>query len=144
MKKWTGWIVLTLGIQLISLSACQPAGAVQITNIWARPALAGNNSAVYFQIYNNTQSVDILNRADSEIAASVELHQSSLVDGVMKMEPQNSVEVPAGSTIEFKPGGFHIMLVNLKKDLKVGDSFTLTLQFQKLGPQTLQVTVKDQ
>jgi hypothetical protein len=86
----------------------------------------------------------VLRSASGSVAASVELHMSQMDNGVMKMQPQEMVEVPAQNKVEFKPGGLHIMLVNLKQDLKSGDRFELTLQFDKAGAQTIQVIVKEQ
>jgi copper(I)-binding protein len=78
------------------------------------------------------------------VAASVELHKTVMENGVMKMQPQESVEVPAHNKVEFKPGSLHIMLVNLKQDLKPGDRLELTLQFDKAGAKTIQVSVQEQ
>jgi copper(I)-binding protein len=63
--------------------------------------------------------------------------------GVMSMKQQESVSVPAGDQVEFKPGGLHIMFVNLKRDLKVGDTITITLIFEKAGRLTIQAVVKE-
>ena len=64
-------------------------------------------------------------------------------NGVMSMQPQESVPVPAQGTVEFKAGGLHVMLINLNRDLKVGDTFTVTLNFQNAGEITVDVTVKE-
>ena len=56
-----------------------------------------------------------------------------MIDGVMKMEPQTSVPVPAGKQVIFKSGDFHVMLIGLTKDLNVGDEFQLTLVFEQAG-----------
>lgn len=65
------------------------------------------------------------------------------MSGAMKMRPVESVPLPAGGTVEFKPGGLHVMLLELKRDLKAGDAFAVTLKFEKAGPQTVQVTVRE-
>lgn len=133
-------------IAVILLSACtSTSGALTVNEIWARPAFKGENGAVYFVIENGTDSHDSLTRASTDIASAAEAHMSMQNDqGVMTMSMQDSVQIMPGENITFKPGGLHIMLVDLKQDLKVGDTFTLTLQFEKAGEITLQVEVKEQ
>jgi periplasmic copper chaperone A len=63
--------------------------------------------------------------------------------GMMSMQPVDKVEIPAGGTVEFKPGGYHVMLLDLKKDLKAGDTVKVKLTFTKAGEQEATATVKD-
>ncbi len=62
--------------------------------------------------------------------------------GMMRMQPVEAVSVPAGGTVEFKPGGLHVMLMDLRRDLKPGDTFSLTLRFEKAGALGVEVTVR--
>ncbi len=64
-------------------------------------------------------------------------------DGMMKMEKQDAVPIPAGGELELKPGSYHIMLIGLKRDLKVGESVTLTLHFNGYEDVTITIPVKD-
>lgn len=123
------------------LNGCAANQSLTINNAWARPAAMGENSAIYFVIAN-PGSADVLRNATGDIAKSIELHISKMENNVMKMEHQEKVEVPANQNIEFKPGGLHVMLINVNQDLKVGDSFNLTLHFDHAGTKTIQVTVK--
>jgi copper(I)-binding protein len=68
----------------------------------------------------------------SEVAAA-EIHESYQESGMMMMRPVKKLDVPAGKKVELKPGGYHIMLLNLKRDLKAGTVVKLTLQFQNAG-----------
>lgn len=142
MKRYLLFILLAV----VSLNACTPAsGTLTISDAWARPAAAGDNGAVYFSIENGTVTDDMLLAASIDTAEVAEVHMSMQSDqGVMSMQMQEAVQVPAGEDIPFKPGGLHIMLVDLKQDLKVGDTFTLTLHFEKAGEITVQVEVKEQ
>ena len=142
--KRIGAFLLILMFASIWISGCTGRSSLKIDNVWARPGLSGNNSAAFFVIDNNQSTPDRLLSASGDVAASIEVHKSVMEGGVMKMQPQEFVEVPANSTVEFKPGSYHVMLVNLNKDLKTGDRFELTLQFEKSGAKTIQVTVKDQ
>ena len=64
-------------------------------------------------------------------------------DGTMTMQQQESVPIPANDSVEFKPGGLHVMLINLIDGLKPGDTFDLTLNFQNAGETTVEVTVRE-
>lgn len=128
------------------LSACSAAsGALDINSAWARSSQMGQNGAIYFVIENGTNEDDTLISAHTDIASSTEIHMSMMDDqDVMSMQMQEAVQTPAGETVAFKTGGLHIMLISLNRDLKVGDTFTLTLQFQKAGEISLLVEVKEQ
>src|SRR5690606_36271661 len=108
----------------------------EVTGAWARPGDEGANSAVYFHLRNRgSETVTILEpRAD--VADDIELHDTVLemVSGpggtpqqLMKMEHIHHIEVAPGEDVVLRPGGLHIMLLGLRRDLAVGDSFTLTL-----------------
>lgn len=127
----------------VLLVACGGAKSLQVNDVWARPGLADGNSAVYFVIDNGTAADDTLLSVSSDIAQSVEMHMTMMENDTAQMMPQTTVSVPKGKT-EFKPGGLHVMLVGLKKNLKVGDTFNVTLNFQSGGAQTLTATVKNQ
>lgn len=116
---------------------------VQIEKIWARPALEGNNSAVYFIIKNNLSTKEKLLSAESTIAEFSEIHLSSNVDGIMKMMEQEFVEIEAGKQLEFKPMSYHVMLINLQQELKVGEKFNLSLSFENAGDKEILVEVKE-
>ena len=98
---------------------------------------------MYF-IVDNPGGEDTLLKAESDVAATVELHKSSMdADGNMSMQPQEKVAIPASAKTEFKPGGLHVMLINLKSDLKVGQQINLTLTFEKAGKINLEATVRE-
>lgn len=142
MKKFNFPFILIIAVVL--LSACTPSSEALIVNeTWARPANTGENGAAYFIIENETASDDTLLSVSSDIASAIEVHMSIGDDnGVMSMQMQESVHVPAKGQVEFKPGGLHVMFVNLTRDLQVGDTFTLTLNFEKEGSISIEVPVK--
>ena len=146
MKKKLFTLVISLSIISFLLTSCA-SPSLEITEIWGRPGEAGGNSAAYFMIKNNTLSKDSLLRASADIARAVELHMS-LMSGEgeqqqMVMIPQESVKIPGLKTIEFKPGGLHVMFIDLAADLKPGDHYTLTLHFEKAGEIQLDVPVRE-
>lgn len=128
---------------LLGLTACDQNKSLTISDVWARQGLAEGNTGVFFVIDNPAGEDDRLIYANSDIAAAVELHKTTMEDDVMKMTPQEFVPVPAGEQVVFKPGDLHVMLIGLTRDLKVGDSFQLTLTFENAGDIQLGVTVQE-
>lgn len=139
-------IIITLLI-VMNLVACSDFRAgengIKIENAWARPALQGNPSAVYFQMENNLKESDKLVSVTSEVAEFNEIHLSSMVEGTMKMMEQEFVEIKPDQVIEFKPMSYHVMLINLEQDLKLGDRFEISLTFEKSGQKNIIVEVKE-
>lgn len=139
----TRFVVLILVFASV-LASCGPENDqdLHVQDMWARPALADGNSAVYFVIENGTSQADTLLSASSDVANAVELHMTRMEDDNMQMMPQSEVPIPSGET-RFEPGGLHVMLIGLKQDLKPGDSFTLALDFAMAGEIPLEVTVRE-
>jgi len=113
-----------------------------VEGAWARSMPAGANSAVYLVLQNRGDEPDHLTGGETEAAVGVEIHESRLEDGIMRMRELEEVAVEAGNRVEFRPGGIHIMLLELREPLAAGDSIRLLLHFQQSGSQTLQVPVR--
>jgi copper(I)-binding protein len=96
-----------------------------------------------YMLIKNTGSVDdSLIGVQADFTGITMLHESSVDgNGVASMNMLTAINVPAGQTVELKPGGMHIMLVGLKQELKVGDKVTLKLQFQHAGAISVQAQV---
>ena len=142
MKAKFFWFFLATGVLL--LAGCGPRGDFAVKEAWARPGNAGGNGAVYFVIANPTGTEDVLHSASGEIAAAIELHLSvESHEGGMSMKPQDAVPAPAHQTVKFEPGGLHLMLIGLAQDLKPGDTFSLTLNFEKAGAMPVEVEVRE-
>lgn len=131
------------------LSACTAGGAqnsqsMRINEAWARPGMSGGNTAVYFIIENPSVGSDRLLGAACDAAKMVEVHMTSTdAQGNSKMEHQEAVEIPAGETIRFEPGGLHVMLMNLNEDLQPGQRLAVTLQFEKTGDVQVEAAVRE-
>lgn len=137
------WIGITLVFALLLIS-CAKAGEFKVMDAWARPGNAGDNSAVYFIISNATDTADTLLSAKTDVASAAEVHMSMMdANGVISMQMQESVPVPAQQEVIFKPGGLHVMLVGLSQELKAGDVITLTLNFEEAGSITIQSPVRE-
>jgi protein SCO1/2 len=118
------------------------ASALAIESAWARAAGRTGTSAVYLVIRNHSSQDDALLGARSDVAETVEVHRSFMDQGMMRMEPAGRVVVPARGTLTLEPGGLHIMLIGLRRDLTEGTHLTVTLQFERAGPITVQVPVR--
>ena len=134
--------VLLLSAALL-LSACGAKEGIEVRNAWARTSTQGMNSAVYFVIQNHNAEADELIGAASSVADAVEIHESKMEGDVMMMNRVESVALEPSTKVEFKPGGYHVMLIGLKQDLKAGDEIEFTLQFKNSPDITMKATVKD-
>jgi copper(I)-binding protein len=105
-------------------------------------AESGGTSAAYLTITNSGGTADALVKVESDVANSVELHTMTMANNVMMMSPVDKIDVPANGKAELKPGGFHVMLIGLKHDLKEGDVVKLTLTFQNAGKIEVEAPVR--
>jgi len=123
--------------------AATPARAQPLTvhEPWARAALAGRTSAAYMTIENTTDALDRLVSATSPAARVVELHTHIMDGGVMRMRPVTAIEVNPGEPAVLRPGGLHIMLIDLVRPLRQGETIALTLRFERAGEVTVTVPV---
>jgi len=114
---------------------------ISVTNSWIRYKPAGVKvTGAFMDIKNNSSANDILLSASSPIA-TVEIHESKMEKGVMSMNRVKSITIPKGKIVKLKPGSYHIMLINIKKNLKVGDLVEVTLKFDKAGDVKVKVPV---
>lgn len=100
------------------------------------------NGAVYATVVNAGQTADVLVAGASEAADAVELHESYEMSGMMMMRPAPKFEIPAGGRLEMKPGGYHLMLLRLKRDLKPGERIKVALTFEKAGQVSVDAEVR--
>ena len=115
---------------------------MRVEEAWARrapmmesggPKGGSGNGAIYATLVNPGKERDALISATSDAAGAAEIHESYQDMGMMMMRPVKMIEVPAGGKVVMKPGGYHIMLLNLKRELKAGQMVNVTLRFQKAG-----------
>lgn len=146
--KTTFLLILFLATVLLLLGACSngPQGpSITVEEPWARQSpMAMGNGAAYMIIKNSGNEADTLTGASTGIANVAELHETTMENDVMRMRPVEGqrIEIPAGGQVELKPGGLHVMLMDLKQQINPGDTFELTLQFEKSGEQKVQVEVR--
>ena len=118
--------------------------AIRVENPVARPAALGQNSAAYFTVLNPTGNDDRLLSVTGDVAAASELYETINDNGVMRMTPHlEGFVIPAGSTLALKPGGKHMMLMDLRQELRPGQEIVLFLVFEKAGEMQVTVPVMD-
>lgn len=122
------------------------AGDLKLVHAWSPPSLAGTrNGAAYVNAIENAgNTADAVKGASTPVAGRVELHMMGMDQGVMRMRQIESLAVPAGGKVEMNAAtGYHFMLTDLKQPLKVGDSFPMTIVFEKAGPVQVNVVVQE-
>jgi copper(I)-binding protein len=134
-----------LGAALILLLAAAGAVAqtadIQIKDAWARATPgAAQTAAAYVTIVS--AAGDRLTAASTPVAQKAELHTMTMDGSVMKMRQVDDIDLPAGKTVTLKPGGYHIMLTGLTQPLTEGQTFPLTLTFEKAGTREVTVAVQ--
>lgn len=133
-------------------SVAATVGSIQVIDPWTRPAGAGTdkmggmgggaNGAAYMKIKNTGSAPDRLLLAQSDVAKSVELHTMAMQGNVMQMRQVENIEVPANGEVELKPGSFHVMLIGLTREMKIDDTVTFKLQFEKAGAVEIKAKVR--
>jgi copper(I)-binding protein len=137
-----------VGMVLLACLAAAPvrgedvkAGDLVITQAWSRATPGGAKmGAGYLTIENKGSAVDRLVSVSGEAAGKIEVHEMTTTDGVMKMRALDKpLAIEPGKTVKLAPGGYHLMMIDLKNPLKQGDKVPLTLAFEKAGK--VQVTL---
>ena len=135
IKNQTGWLLSIALMAFATSIQAQDAkvGAIKIENAYVRATAPGQPAAGAFMKIDNSGAADQLVSASSPAAGEVQLHQMSMEGNVMKMGQVKDITVPANGTVDLKPGGYHIMLMNIKAPLKVGETVPVKLKFAKAG-----------
>ena len=118
-------------------------GTLQIGHPWARATPKGASvGGGYLKITNTGTTPDRLISGTSAVSGRFEVHEMSMDNGVMKMrQVKDGLEIKPGETVEFKPGGYHIMMVDLKQPIKEGERVKGTLVFEKAGTVEIEYAV---
>jgi copper(I)-binding protein len=142
IARRTTVLALAAGLAIpLGAPAAARDDAVEIVEPWARASLAGRNSAAYMTIVNHTAAKDELVSASTPVAKVVELHTHLMEGGVMRMRPVQAIEVNVGEPAVLRPGGLHVMLIDLTRDLRPGETIPLTLRFRNAGERVVEVPV---
>jgi copper(I)-binding protein len=133
---------LILSICVLTLPA-QGAGPLIVRDAWARATPPGARTGAAYLTIESRGDADRLLGATSPAARTLELHTHVTEGGVQRMVRLAEVEVPAGATVAFVPGGLHVMLIDLAAPLAPGATVALRLEFANAGPIEIAVPVID-
>lgn len=104
---------------------------LQVKNQWMRPGAKGMGTALYIEIENPTDKPDTLYKVTSNVSNMIQLHETYTKDDLMGMREVGKFVIEPGYSLELKPGGYHIMVMKLKRDIKKGDEIEFKLHFKK-------------
>lgn len=126
-----------LGLCLLGLlNGCpQTDGGISISDAWVRAGVPGQKVGAAYMTLQSAHDTTLI-KTESTAAGSVEIHSMSMNDDVMKMRRQDSLTLTAGRPAKLEPGGFHLMLFDLKQPLKVGENVEFTLHFKDSAGKT--------
>jgi len=135
-----------VALAALFLVSCAPEKSqppeISISETWSRATVAGQSTAaVYLTIPNKGGGDDKLLNASTPIGQAT-LHSSTMDGGVMRMRPLETLDIPAHSTVQLKPGGTHIMITGVKQPLIAGSRFPLALRFARSGDRRIDVDVR--
>ena len=139
-------VALALGLIASAAGAHESSKDLKISNAWARTSpLEASNGAVYLTIANRGNEANALvgAKVPASIAMETQIHETKVdASGTMAMSEVEQIDLPEGKTVMLKPGGYHIMLMQLSKPLEQGQKFKVTLQFESGKNKRVTATVK--
>jgi copper(I)-binding protein len=125
-----------------SIVAAAPAWAqVSVSQPWVRGTVQGQKATGAFMQLRSADGAALVG-ARSPIAGVVEIHEMKMDNDVMRMRAIPKLDLPAGQAVELKPGGYHVMLMDLRQPLKKGDSVPITLSVRGKDGKTQEIEVK--
>ncbi len=117
-------------------------GEIRIDHPWARATAPGAKTGAAYAAFMNDGATDKLVSASADVSKAVQLHTHLMDGNVMRMRQVESIELNSGTTTRLEPGGLHIMLIDLDAPLVEGETFPMTLTFERAGKITVDFTVE--
>jgi len=125
-----------------AIVATNAAGLITVSKPWIRATAPGQTvSGAFMTLGNNSGTAYALTSVSFSGASVVEIHETSMDEGMMRMRKVNQVDIPANGSAELKPGSYHIMLIGLEREMKAGTTETLTLTFSDDSQKTVEALV---
>ena len=126
---------------LVIIAATNAAADVVVTRAWVRGTVPGQQTTGAFMTLRSTEPAKLVG-VSSPVAEIAEMHTSEQSGGVMRMHAVDAIGLPAGKTVELRPGGFHVMLIDLRKPVRAGDRVPLVLEVQDAKRRLHRITVQ--
>ena len=134
-------IALILALATASLSAPAQTAPVTASHPWARATVQGQRSGGAYMALTATEPLTLVG-VSSPVAGTTEVHEMKMDGDIMRMRALPALELPAGKTVELKPGGLHVMLLDLKAPLSPNSSVPLRLTFRNARGQQSQLDLQ--
>ena len=128
-------------LALLAVAAFAAHAQTTVKDPWVRGTVAGQKATGMFGQVTSTTGGKLV-AASSPMAGVVEIHEMVMDGNVMKMRAVSGLELPAGKAVDLKPGGYHVMLMDLKQELKPGDAVPVTLVIEGAGGKRESVELK--
>jgi len=122
-------IRMALAAALFFVGTAAAEAQVTVKDAWVRATVPAQHATAAFMQLTAADPMRLV-AAQSPVAGTVEIHEMAMVDGVMKMRAISGLDLPAGKTVMLDPGGYHVMLLDLKGQIHVGDVVPITLVFE--------------
>jgi copper(I)-binding protein len=122
-----------LGLTFMAHAQEAKVGSMKIENAYTRATVPGQQVAGGFMKIENKGPADQLLSASSTAAGEMQLHEMTMDGNVMKMRQVKEIALPAGGAVELKPGGLHLMFINIKTPMLAGQTVPVKLKFAKAG-----------
>ncbi|MEQ1772841.1 MAG: copper chaperone PCu(A)C [Burkholderiales bacterium] len=126
-------VIFVRAVGILCLTMCLPlvasAQSVDVKDAWVRGTVPAQKATGAFMEITGKSTARLLS-AESPVASSVEIHNMTMDKGVMKMFQVDGIDVPAGKTVKLAPGGYHVMFMGLKQQMKAGERVPLKLTFE--------------
>jgi periplasmic copper chaperone A len=146
MKKTLAALAAIFALALVAPASAEDvkAGDLVISQAWTRATPNGAKiGGGYLTIENKGTAPDRLIGGIGDVAGKIEVHEMSMDNGVMKMRAlDKGLTIEPGKTVKLAPGGYHLMMFDLKQQLKQGDKVPVTLEFEKAGKVTVSLDVQ--
>ena len=144
MKTTKLFLAMALFLVALPAAAQAPQSSIKVEGAWARSTPPGaKTAAAYLTVVNAGKENDTLMSASTPVAGMADVHRSFMDNGVMKMRPAGPLDLKPGASLKLAPGGYHVMLMDLKQPLAAGQTFPVTLVFKKAGNVTAMVKVQN-
>ena len=140
IRKFNLSLIAGLVIASTTIIACNKQDSIEIKNQWVKTTHEGQDVSAAFLTIISKEETRLIS-VETDIAESVEIHSMTMEDWVMKMRMLESLPLPANKSTELKPGGFHLMLFNLKQPLIEGAQAKLTLHFKNQAGQEKTISI---
>lgn len=138
-------VVMAIAMAILLLTACGPGGdpAIEVRGMPQAAEPIAGSSQIALELHNDGSGDDVLISVTTPAALGVDIHLTSIEDSRASMQMLDELELPAGETVRFRPGGLHLMMIVPHESVVIGHQFDLTLTFERSEPMTVPVEVVD-